>query len=97
MSYLQVGLTAPNAYLYRRIDQRVLDRIAAGAAAENPVLAAHPVSWQNHEHSLARRQLTWFKKQPDINWFDISVSGWEKEALQLIKNWYNEPTNAPHC
>ena len=86
---LTLGLTTPRPQLYRRINQRVLDRIAAGAAAEDQALASNPVAWQHSEHGLARRQLTWFKKQPNINWFDITTSNWQTPAFDLIGNWYN--------
>ena len=67
-----IGLTAPRAELYSRIDQRVMDRVMAGAAAEDPILAADPPRWQFQEHQIARQQLTWFAKQPRIHWFDIT-------------------------
>jgi tRNA dimethylallyltransferase len=49
--------------------------------------------WKILEHQYARRQLTWFKKQPDIHWFDIADLNWTKLALDQISNWYNK-TNA---
>ncbi len=45
--------------------------------------------WQTLEHQYARRQLTWFKKQPGIIWFDISRSGWQTACLAAVFNWYN--------
>jgi tRNA A37 N6-isopentenylltransferase MiaA len=46
--------------------------------------------WKILEHQYVRRQLTWFKKQPDINWFDISSPGWHISALNLVTAWYNK-------
>lgn len=46
--------------------------------------------WKNLEHQYIRRQLTWFKKQSGIYWFDISVPGWRTSALDLVSNWYNK-------
>ena len=46
--------------------------------------------WKFLEHSYVRRQLTWFKKQPGVTWFDISLPVWRKNALSIIQNWYNK-------
>ena len=44
--------------------------------------------WANSEFAYAKRQITWFKKQPEINWFDISVKGWPGEVGREVKKWY---------
>lgn len=85
-----IGLTAPRAELYSRIDQRVMDRVMAGAAAEDPILAADPPRWQFQEHQIARQQLTWFAKQPRIHWFDITSPSWQIEAEKIAIGWYNQ-------
>lgn len=90
VSYLSLGLTAPRAELYNRIDQRIVGRIAAGAAAEDSTLAADPPRWQFQEHQIARQQLTWFAKQPRIHWFDVTSPSWQVEAEKLVIGWYNQ-------
>lgn len=45
--------------------------------------------WKFNEHSYARRQMTWFKKDKRIRWFDISKIGCFEEIVDLIKGWYN--------
>lgn len=45
--------------------------------------------WQGDEHGLARRQLTWFKKQSEIIFFDITSSAFPKNLLTKVKKWYN--------
>lgn len=54
--------------------------------------------WHLSELQYAKRQMTWFKKQPHIHWFDITSENYRSEIEQLVKNWYataNEPhTNA---
>lgn len=87
---LQICLSAPTSYLYSRIDQRVDARITAGAAQEDVALAADPQKWKFYEHGLARRQITWFKKQPNIHEFDISSPAWQIGATDLIQSWYNK-------
>ncbi|MBI4999810.1 tRNA (adenosine(37)-N6)-dimethylallyltransferase MiaA [Candidatus Gottesmanbacteria bacterium] len=46
--------------------------------------------WKFAEHGYARRQLTWFKKDKRIQWFDITISGWQEKIEKLIDKWYNE-------
>ncbi|MEX0616308.1 MAG: tRNA (adenosine(37)-N6)-dimethylallyltransferase MiaA [Candidatus Woykebacteria bacterium] len=41
-------------------------------------------------HGFIRRQLTWFKKEPNINWFDISESSFVKEILAKVTLWLND-------
>lgn len=116
---LTIGLTAPNETLYQRIDQRVEERIKAGAEQEIKRLLEQGYNWENSvlgqtigyrewqdvfegkvdkedailnwkfsEHDYARRQMTWFRKISDINWFDITVCGWEEKVEKLVRDWY---------
>lgn len=57
--YLQIGLTAEPEYLKEKIRKRVIER---GLNA----------SFVQKETSIMKKQLVWFKKQPDITWFDIA-------------------------
>lgn len=41
---------------------------------------------KNTRH-LAKRQITWFKRYPDINWFNISEYKSDDEAIEVIINW----------
>lgn len=38
--------------------------------------------------SFAGRQMTWFKKDDKIHWFDISDQKWENKAEKLISSWF---------
>jgi tRNA dimethylallyltransferase len=44
--------------------------------------------WKHDEHGYARRQLTWFKKQSLIHWFDIMQSGYEGDVTEAVTEWY---------
>lgn len=44
--------------------------------------------WKYNEHHYARRQLTWFRKDHRINWFDISRPRWENEVEAQVATWY---------
>ncbi len=46
--------------------------------------------WERSECQYARRQMTWFKKDKRINWFDINQKGWENEIKDLIRDWKTE-------
>lgn len=43
--------------------------------------------WQFDEHGYARRQLTWFKKDSRINWFDLTEKGWQVKIKRLVQDW----------
>ncbi len=45
--------------------------------------------WQLAEHHYAKRQITWFKKQKLIKWFDITQKGWQDKIEKLVDKWYN--------
>lgn len=45
--------------------------------------------WKREEKKYAKRQLTWFKKDKRINWFDVSNRGFEKNVEELVKKWYS--------
>ena len=44
--------------------------------------------WQRAEHQYARRQLTWFKKQPNVHWFDVSKKNFLSKVVDTAKTWY---------
>ena len=46
--------------------------------------------WKFDEHAYARRQMTWFKKQKSINWFDITKKGWENDVEKKVLIWYTQ-------
>ena len=45
--------------------------------------------WKFDEHDYARRQMTWFKKTPNINWFDIFENNWQEKVEKLANSWYS--------
>jgi tRNA dimethylallyltransferase len=49
--------------------------------------------WISLECQYIRRQLTWFKKQPGIIWFDISKTSWQETFWEVVQNWYNKNRN----
>lgn len=94
-NYLAIGLTAPLPVLDARIDKRLASRVRAGLTEETgrllvrysrnlPSMSAIGIN----EHAYARRQMTWFKKQPDIRWFDITDLDYQDSVTTLVGEWY---------
>jgi tRNA dimethylallyltransferase len=40
-------------------------------------------------HQYAKRQMTWFKRDKQINWFDITHKDWQKKLEKVVLDWYN--------
>lgn len=45
--------------------------------------------WARGEVKYFKRQLTWFKKDPRINWFDITDGNYAENVENLVKKWLN--------
>jgi tRNA A37 N6-isopentenylltransferase MiaA len=41
-----------------------------------------------NEHAYARRQLTWFKKQKGIHWFDVTDPKFSDKVADITGAWY---------
>lgn len=44
--------------------------------------------WSLHELQYASRQMTWFKKMENINWFEADDLVLKDKVAQLIRSWY---------
>jgi tRNA dimethylallyltransferase len=44
--------------------------------------------WMGEERNYAKRQVTWFKKDKRVNWFNIEKEGWYEGVEKLVKKWY---------
>lgn len=61
---------------------------------EGDVDEEHVLSeWKRDESRYAKRQITWFKKDVRISWFDIGQSGYPKNVEKLIEKWYKQSTS----
>lgn len=50
---------------------------------------------QGKIHGYIRRQLTWFKKEEQVNWFDITDKQYLSKIEKMVGIWYDNPsTNA---
>lgn len=44
---------------------------------------------QHKIHQYVKRQLTWFKKEKDIIWFDITNKDYDKKVEKVVAKWYH--------
>lgn len=56
-----------------------------GGAEEERVID----EWIKEEKKYAKRQVTWFKKIPGINWFDITSKEYPVNVEKMVKKWHN--------
>lgn len=117
--YLHLSLTAPNQYIYQKINKRIDDRLNNGLLEEiSSLLKSYKWSdpglntlaykefqpyfqkqkslekcvdqWRHDEHAYLRRQKTWFKKRPEINFFDITKNDYSQTLIDFVAKWYNQ-------
>jgi tRNA dimethylallyltransferase len=90
---LLIGLTAPLPVLDARIDTRFQERVKQGMDKEaEALLKKYSKDLPSmsaiglNEHAYARRQLTWFKKQQGIHWFDCASPSLLADVIYLIRH-----------
>lgn len=47
-------------------------------------------NWASEEQKYAKRQMTWFKRDSRINWFEITNPDYSKKVEEMVKNWYTQ-------
>ena len=57
----------------------------------NGLISQHEaiLKWIQAEKKYVKRQLIWFKKQKDVNWFDISKQNYQSEVEEFSIKWHN--------
>jgi tRNA dimethylallyltransferase len=45
--------------------------------------------WALEEKKYIKRQLTWWKHDQRINWYNISETGWREKVEKMVKIWYS--------
>jgi len=46
--------------------------------------------WKATEHEYARRQLTWFKRDNRVHWFDVTSENYREKIEDTVRKWYTE-------
>lgn len=49
--------------------------------------------WVKEERSYVKRQMTWFKKDKDIIWFDITSREYPNNVEKMVEKWYSSDTS----
>lgn len=44
--------------------------------------------WAYAEYQYAKRQMTWFRKEKDVHWFDVSNSEYQSQVEAFVREWY---------
>lgn len=44
--------------------------------------------WKRAEQKYAKRQMTWFSKEKNIHWFEITMPHYEIKIEEIVKKWY---------
>lgn len=93
--YLMIGLTAEMPALDSRIDERLTMRNQMGLEIEAAsLLARYDKNLPSmsavglNEHAYARRQMRWFRKMPDIIWYDIGQKQFALAVEKQVRTWY---------
>jgi tRNA dimethylallyltransferase len=45
--------------------------------------------WIKGEQKYLKRQMTWFKKDKRINWFDVEDLLFKENVEKLVRKWYS--------
>lgn len=72
------NLTSMTSLGYRQVGMYLRGRISLDEAKQR-------IKWELHNY--IRAQLTWFRKELSISWFDISAEDFKKEVSNLIDEW----------
>lgn len=51
---------------------------------------------QDKIHDYARRQITWFKKEKNVFWFNITQRSWLDKVERQVKSWYYSFNDQTH-
>lgn len=49
------------------------------------------IKLQTKIHQYAKRQLTWFRRDSQIHWFDVTYKNWDQKVEKQVIAWYNSP------
>jgi tRNA dimethylallyltransferase len=50
---------------------------------------------KQRSRNLAKRQLTWFRRESGLIWLDIETEAWKSNAMERIRRWREAPGGQP--
>lgn len=68
------------------LEYRVLADYLKGEINKNELIK----TLQGKIHDFARRQITWFKKEKDVIWFDITAKDFPVNVEKEVAKWYHQ-------
>lgn len=68
--------------------------LAAHLAGELPLDEA-VARIKQRSRNLAKRQLTWFRRESGTHWYTIDREAWESHAVERIQRWWEAPAGQP--
>lgn len=72
------NLTSMTSIGYRQVGMYLHGRISLDEAEQR-------IKWERHNY--IRAQFTWWRKEPNITWFDISTKDFKEKISNLIDEW----------
>lgn len=63
----------------------IVREVVAGRLRQDEAIA----QWTAQEFAYAKRQLTWFRKEPRVHWFDITDKNYQTDVETLVREWYS--------
>lgn len=84
LEYLQKFNLPPRSPSYSSLGYQELAEYYAGKITRPQLVNL----WTTRERNYAKRQLTWFKKQPNLHWFDLTSPHSKSAIVDLISSWY---------
>lgn len=87
-----------NGLTYKRMQElgleySILARLLKDEISENQLINDLSVKISQY----AKRQMTWFKSQKNIIWFDITDKEWNQKMEKIVLKWYDENNdNSPN-
>ncbi|MEP7167164.1 MAG: tRNA (adenosine(37)-N6)-dimethylallyltransferase MiaA [Candidatus Woesebacteria bacterium] len=79
--YRRWELEAKAAIGYKEIEQHVRGELSGDELID---------LWTTHEIQYAKRQMQWWKREPQIQWFDATSASLQIDVLGFVKNCYNK-------
>jgi len=50
---------------------------------------------KRRSRNLAKRQITWFRRESGTHWYPIDREAWESHAMERIQRWWEAPAGQP--
>jgi len=100
---LTVSLAVLKERIAQRVSGRFDMAVTEVCAGLPPILGVDPLlsythgeitkeealkKWAQAEYQYAKRQMTWFRKEKAIHWFDVKNTDYQKGVEALARGWY---------